>query len=234
MEDLPFYFVIGVVVWGVLRSGLEMRRRMGSPHHRSALPAVSPERQPWECPSCGRSIEPSSDTCPWCYWADVSVEEEGEPEPPKVEDDEPPPQPEPADEPPPEPEPVKKALVEQVLPGDPVPSLAESVEAILAEGVIGGRRDSLIKALVGQAFSIELSVGRVERTLAMFSDPAFRDGRTVTGTIGGTEIQVSVLFPHTLNEEVDSMEPGETYPIQGAVTEWDRLRLRPTMRATGP
>jgi hypothetical protein len=109
--------------------------------------------------------------------------------------------------------------------------LAEAVQAIRAEDIISGSRDRLIESLMGKGFSFELTVKGVERTISMFSDPDFRNGRTVTGTIAGTPVEVSVLWPSILNDEVDAFQRESNYPVRGTVAEWDRLRMRPIIRA---
>jgi hypothetical protein len=128
----------------------------------------------------------------------------------------------------------QKRLETQADTGPPSESrlpLAEAVQAIRAADIITGSRDRLIESLMGKGFSFELTVMDVERTIAMFSDPDFRDGRTVTGTIDGTAVEVSVLWPSILNDEVDAFNRGSSYPVQGTVASWARLRLRPIIRA---
>ena len=69
--------------------------------------------------------------------------------------------------------------------------------------------------------------------MALFSDPNFGNGRTVSGTITGTDVEVLVLFPNSLNERVDGMEPGSDYSVTGVVAQWDGLRELPIVRADG-
>jgi hypothetical protein len=115
-------------------------------------------------------------------------------------------------------------------PSEEGPSLADAVQAILAEGIIGGKRDRLVKSLIGNAYSFELTVGKVERPISMFLDPDFRNGRIVSGVVLGTDIEVSVVYPNVLNDEVDTFDPGSSHPVRGTVKEWDRLRMRPIIR----
>ena len=232
--EILFLVVLAVLV-GV-SSAFERKRRLKSPDRLPTRRKDSSVSEPWDCPSCGESIEPTSDTCPWCGWTyvpsendtapeDLGLEEEGLqaeeegvtgliPETDEAEDWE-------------EAQAEGGSLSETRLP------LAEAVQAILAEDIIGGKRDSLIKNLLGQSHSFELIVERVERTIALFSDPDFRNGRTVTGVIHGTSVEVSVLFPGVLNDEVDAFKPGPSSPVKGLVADWDRLRRRPVVRAKG-
>jgi hypothetical protein len=109
-------------------------------------------------------------------------------------------------------------------------ALEDAVREIWAEKIIGGDRDRLIRGLLGQRFSFELTVKRIDRTLGMYSEPDFKDGRTVTGTVVGADIEVSVLYPNALNGEVDSFELGADLPVWGVVSDWDSLRKQPTLR----
>ena len=125
---------------------------------------------------------------------------------------------------------VPEIRAETGPPGESRLPFAEVVQAIRAEDIIGGSRDSLIKALVATDHSFELVVKRVERTIAMFSEPDYRNGRTVSGTIGATAIEVSVSYPFVLNEEIDSVEPGSILSVCGTVSDWDGLRRQPRIR----
>ena len=119
---------------------------------------------------------------------------------------------------------------EVVAPNECNTTIAEAVQAILAEDIIGGSRDSLIKSLVGTDHSFEMTVKRVERTIGMYSDPDYRDGRTVSGTISATAVDVSVQYPVVLNEEIDPGKPGSSLSVCGKVSSWDILRRQPTIR----
>ncbi|MFH1764402.1 MAG: hypothetical protein ABIF09_09440 [Gemmatimonadota bacterium] len=117
---------------------------------------------------------------------------------------------------------------------DSTPTLAESVRAIRAEEIFGGNRNRLIKSLLGKLVSFDLTVARVERTFAMFSDAAYRNGRTLTGTVPESGMEVRVWFPEAQNDLMDPLETGSIYPITGTVAELDRLNSRPTIRAEVP
>lgn len=113
-------------------------------------------------------------------------------------------------------------------------SLSEAVEEIRNSEIFGGKRDNLIKALLGRRFSFDLTIGRTERTFAVYTDTAYRNGRTVIGSAAESGIEVRVWFPEVLNELLDSFEPGAIHPVSGTVAELDRLSLRPTIRADAP
>jgi hypothetical protein len=140
------------------------------------------------------------------------------------------PAPEPTEEPPSEPAPVSQPPAAGAMES----GLPRAVQAILEESIIGGTRDELITGLKGTTHRFQLTVGKVERTFAMYSDPDFRNGRTVSGKIHGSEVSVSIWFPESRNAEVDGFEEGGTYSLVGTVAEWDRLRARPNLKAESP
>jgi hypothetical protein len=110
-------------------------------------------------------------------------------------------------------------------------NLAEAVQAIKREEIFGGSRNRLIKDLLGEQVSFDLTVARIERTFAMYSDAAYRNGRTVTGTVSETGVEVRVWFPEVQNEVIDALERGSVHPVSGTVAAFDPLSLRPTIRA---
>jgi len=109
--------------------------------------------------------------------------------------------------------------------------LSDAIQAILEEDPLSGRRAPLVKGLLEKSVSFDLSVEKVERTFGRFSDSHYRNGRTVSGTIAGTGVAVSVWFPEAQNEEVDAFKRGSDYHVNGAVEDWDSLRKRPNIRA---
>lgn len=229
-----FHLLVGLMVLVWVISVFDLIGLRKPPEKLPNREEDSPESQEWNCPSCGISIKTTSETCPWCGW--TSTLPEGDTTPGDFGSEQ-----EGFDSEGEECETVVSVAdasedggeihAEKSLPSDAGPALSEAVRAILAESLVSGSRESLIKSLVGTDHSFELTVKRVERTIGRYSDPDYRNGRTVSGTIGGTDIEVSVLFPIVLNEKTDSVEPGSTLLIAGVVSDWDSLRKRPTIRA---
>ncbi len=108
-----------------------------------------------------------------------------------------------------------------------------AVTAILEAQIFGGERDLLIRDLKGRTFEFTLEVKRVDRTFGAFTGSEYRNGQTVTGTIIGSDQEVTVYFPEARNEEVKGWEPGSSHVVRGVVNDWDRLRKRPELLAKG-
>ncbi len=77
----------------------------------------------------------------------------------------------------------------------------------------------------------DLGLTQIERTLATYSDTASRNGRTVTGAVREEGVKVGVWFPETQDDVIDGFKPGSVHPVTGTRAEFDRLNLRPTVRA---
>lgn len=112
-----------------------------------------------------------------------------------------------------------------------IPEFAATIQAILEVDVFRGERDRHIKELMGTACRFPLEVLRVERTFAMYSDADYRNGRTIQGTVAGSDLEVSVWFPESRNEEIEGYETGDRIEVSGIVAEWDRLRNAPKIKA---
>ena len=67
--------------------------------------------------------------------------------------------------------------------------------------------------------------------MGVFAHADYRDGRTVTGKLVDSELEVVVLFPGQRDEEVRGWEPGSVHGVRGEVVEWDRLRKLPKLLA---
>jgi hypothetical protein len=65
----------------------------------------------------------------------------------------------------------------------------------------------------------------------MYSDADYRNGRTIQGTVAGSDLEVSVWFPESRNEEVEVLKKGDRIDVSGTVAEWDRLRNSPKVKA---
>ena len=96
-----------------------------------------------------------------------------------------------------------------------------------------GDKDRLIRDLLGKLFDFGLEVKRVDRSLGVYSEVEYRNGRTVTGNLEDSDLEVVVFFPGSRNEEVDEWQPGSLLRVKGEVRDWDRLRKRPELFARG-
>jgi hypothetical protein len=114
-----------------------------------------------------------------------------------------------------------------------LPALARAVQLIQEMHIFGGTKNQEIRGLTGDQFTFRLRVKENQRSFGAFSDPEFKNGRSVTGTLVGSDVEVVILFPGARNEEVQGWEPGSEHEVRGEVMKWDRLRERPELKALG-
>lgn len=121
--------------------------------------------------------------------------------------------------------------VEATREGPILPGLVERVRAVREAAALGGQRNRLVRHLIGERFTFDLEVGRVQRTFGSGPDAAYRKGRTVTGVVHGTDVQVVVRFPDERNAQIEALSRGSVQKVVGAVVDWERLSGQPVLHA---
>jgi hypothetical protein len=118
---------------------------------------------------------------------------------------------------------------------DPVRSFNEpdSIEELLEQLASVGRNSNLRNEIIAAAHEAELDVAviidRVVTSLGTLnSDSGYQNGKTVTGTIEGTQQTIEIAVPETFNTELESFRRGDVWQATITVTSWDNLynRLR--------
>ncbi|HAD59793.1 MAG TPA: hypothetical protein DCG12_11160, partial [Planctomycetaceae bacterium] len=99
------------------------------------------------------------------------------------------------------------------------------MDQILAANRFGNARESLTEQSAGRPFDLAIQVERVSRTFGYkgSSGDAYESGRTVTGTIAGTEHEVELFTRDESNDTVDELQSGSIWETQARVTSWDSL-----------
>jgi hypothetical protein len=107
--------------------------------------------------------------------------------------------------------------------------IARRIRAILDEPRFGGDRPARIRELEGREVAFGLVVAENERS---FGVPlAYRNGRTLTGTVEGTELPVAVRFPPERNRETEPLASGDRIEVRGRAVEWETLAGRTVVEA---
>jgi len=94
----------------------------------------------------------------------------------------------------------------------------------------GPERGQILKDNAQKSFGCVLEIAKVERTYAYSSDKRFRNGRTVTGTISGTDCKAKLQLPKERNDEVDALDRGTQFSVDCLLLKWDNLYDRLEMR----
>ena len=61
---------------------------------------------------------------------------------------------------------------------------------------------------------------------SMTSDPRYEYGKSVTGTIEGTNQAVQIMTPESQNDEIDDLRRGDVWQTQISITYFDSLYNR--------
>ena len=91
-------------------------------------------------------------------------------------------------------------------------------------------REQIVKDHAEQSFQCILEIEKVERTYAYSSDERFRNGRTATGIISGTQCKVKLQLPEERNDEVDALDSGTALSADCLLLKWDNIYDRLEMR----
>ncbi len=144
-----------------------------------------------------------------------SVPEVAEPvEPAVAEAVEPEPAP-PAEPPPPEPAPVESTI-----------SLEETCSRLNDGGLNSVDQDRIMEAVANQPFDLTLTIERVSSTYSWDKHSKYNDGKTIMGTLTGTDHQIQILIPSDRNDQVNQLKPGDTWTGTGQITGRDSLFRR--------
>jgi hypothetical protein len=124
-------------------------------------------------------------------------------------------------------------------PAAPEPAPSEPFTAAALVGVVGQiasadrysrEREQIIEQNSEQPFHCAVEITRAERTYTYIPDERFRQGRTVTGKLHGTDCEVTVQLPAERNDEIDALEPGTLISAHCKLLKWntiyDRLEMR--------
>jgi len=139
----------------------------------------------------------------------------------------------PATEPTPEEAPEPEAPVEEqpaVSERPTDPALVGLVGRIASADRYSRDREQIIEENAERPFDCEIDITRAERTYSYTPDKRFRQGRTVTGKLRGTDCEVAVQLIASRNEDVDALQPGSLLHATCKPLKWntiyDRLEMR--------
>lgn len=113
----------------------------------------------------------------------------------------------------------------------PASTIFELVTAISSADRYGNQRSSVIAAAGDQAYRLSIIVDRISTTLGLSGDldSDYLQGRTVVGTIAGTEQEVQLFARPLRNAAIDSVARDEVWDTMAVVAQWDSLYNRLVM-----
>ncbi len=135
------------------------------------------------------------------------------------------------DEPVPFDEPVESGAPASATDDQTVSSIFELVSVIGQSDRYGNERSLVASAAGDQVFDLSIIVDRVSTTLGFSGDldADYLQGRTILGTIAGTEQEVQLFARPGNNDAVDSVARDEVWETRAQVAKWDSLYNRLVM-----
>ena len=107
------------------------------------------------------------------------------------------------------------------------PGLAQLVAAIIAAPRHGNERGDIVANEAGQIFDANIVIDRVASLMgSMASDPRYAYGKSITGTIEGTDQAVQIITPESQNNDVNNLRRGDVWSAQISIIDWDSLYNR--------
>jgi len=101
------------------------------------------------------------------------------------------------------------------------------VNAIIAAPRHGNERPDMIVRASGVIYAATVVVDRVVSSMGTLnSDPRYEYGKSITGTVQGTDQAIQVITPETLNDKNDELRRGDVWQVQIALLNWDSLYNR--------
>ncbi len=89
--------------------------------------------------------------------------------------------------------------------------------------------EKVIATHADQLFTVSVQIQDVDEANSKFDDPEYQAGRTVKGTITGSNFVISLQLPSRYNAEVDALIRGASWAAEGAVIQWNSLLKQVTV-----
>ena len=97
-------------------------------------------------------------------------------------------------------------------------------------GVFGNERSEIVAATEGHTYEVAVRIDRISTTFGFSGDDAaFENGRTVVGTIAGTDQKVQLFAVEASNNSLDYLARGGSWQTLATVKTWDSLYDRLVM-----
>ena len=110
-------------------------------------------------------------------------------------------------------------------------SLEETCAVLKASSNDRDDQTRILKAIANQTFPLVLEIERISSTYNWEKDSIYNKGKTLVGTLQGTDHQIQLQTPHTRNDDLSQLRSGDTWTGTGKVTGRDSLFNRIEMLA---
>lgn len=91
----------------------------------------------------------------------------------------------------------------------------------------GNDRPDIVSSASEAIFDAVVIVDRVISSMGTLnSDPRYEYGKSITGTLKGTDQAFQIITPESLNETIDDLRRGDEWPVRIKLLNWDGLYNR--------
>ncbi|MEZ6035032.1 MAG: hypothetical protein R3C17_18210 [Planctomycetaceae bacterium] len=105
--------------------------------------------------------------------------------------------------------------------------LLELVAELSAAPRHGNERPDIVSRASGAFFDAVVIVDRVISSMGTLnSDPRYEYGKSITGSLKGTDQAIQIITPESLNETIDDLRRGDEWPVRIKLLNWDGLYNR--------
>lgn len=124
--------------------------------------------------------------------------------------------------------------------GEPIGQPTDTAATIDVLGVIeqlssadrfSGEIEQIVEANEANVFAMTATIDKVESTFGFDMGDDYRNGKTIIGTIVGSDRSINVRFPDSRNDELESLEKGDMVELSGVIIKWDTLYDRVNLEA---
>jgi hypothetical protein len=109
-------------------------------------------------------------------------------------------------------------------------ALIDVVERLVSASRFGREREEIIQEHANRVFECTIRVDKIDRTFGYVPEERFRNGRTVTGAVSGTDCQVSLQMAAEHNEKLDACHSGDTIRADCKLLKWNGIYDRIDMQ----
>lgn len=106
---------------------------------------------------------------------------------------------------------------------DSPPAIAALLNEINQADEFGGRQNELVAQATGKVFDLEIDVDRIMSTFTSDVGDRYADGKTIEGTVTGTDNTVRLFTLNGSNGQVERLRRGDRWQTRVTVTKWDTL-----------
>ena len=101
------------------------------------------------------------------------------------------------------------------------PDIYTEIERLNAIDSNYDRRRAIESIPSDERFTAQIVINKTERFYGYIREDGFRDGRAVVGTITNGEQELKLVFPPTMNDEIDEWKEGQTITAHVSFHEFD-------------